>query len=204
MGDKNFDLICAKNPGVFHSWPEQRGTVRNSGLQKLFRKERVSQNTQTRFLPWEKESKGFALVIPQAAEHSWEPQHSPRRIHCNSSWLELGTSNGFLTNYRANNTTELLEKGGQAEQEGKFCGKGSALLMFNPGWSCSPVAVPGHGLSPGQRFLSPSGWLSPASGFSRSTRNGTSLQQLAKKQHCWRLKRICFHPVEAGSAACPG
>lgn len=62
MGDKNFDLISAKNPVVFQSWPGQRGTMRNWGLQKLFRKERVSQNTQTRFLPWENESKGFALV----------------------------------------------------------------------------------------------------------------------------------------------
>lgn len=40
--------------------------MRNWGLQKLFRKERVSQNTQTRFLPWENESKGFAPVIPQS------------------------------------------------------------------------------------------------------------------------------------------
>lgn len=67
-------LIPAQNPAVSQSWPEQRGTVRNSGLQKLFRKERVSQNTQTRFLPWENESKGFALVTPRAAEHGWESQ----------------------------------------------------------------------------------------------------------------------------------
>lgn len=36
--------------------------------------------------------------------------------------LDLGTSNGFLTKYRTNNTAELLEKGGQAEQEAKFRG----------------------------------------------------------------------------------
>lgn len=122
-------------------------------MQKLFRKERVSQNTQTRFLPWENESKGFLLVIPQAAEHNWEPQHScewdsPWRIHYNFSQLDLGASNRFLTKPRANNTAELLEKGGQAEQEAKFRGKASASLMFNAGCSSSPVSVPVHGLNP--------------------------------------------------------
>lgn len=149
------DLLSAKNTAVFQSWhqPEQRGTMRNSGLQKLFRKERVSQNTRTRFLPWGNESKGFSLVIPQAAEHNRESQHSrecnsPWRIHYNFSWLDLGASNGFLPKSRANNTAELLEKGGQAEQEAKFRGKGSASLMFNVGCSSSPVSVPVHGLNP--------------------------------------------------------
>lgn len=171
-------MIPAKNPAVFQSWPEQRGTPRNSGLQKLFRKERVSQNTQPRFLHWEKESKGFALLIPQAEEHNWESQHFPRRIQDNFSWLGLGASSGFVTKPRANSTAELLDTGGQAEQEAQFHGKGSASLMFNTGSGSSPVPVPVPALNPRAEVS-----VTLGSGFSRSSRNGPSSQQMAKKQH---------------------
>lgn len=65
-----------------------------------------------------------------------------------SPGLIWGQAMDFYPNPWANNTAELLEKGGQAEQEVKSRGKGSASLMFNAGCSSSPVSVPVHGLNP--------------------------------------------------------